>query len=127
MPQYFYHCTCGERDTRTLPMSQAKTKVNCACGKVMERDFGAEHGSTVHNYGATWPMCSDGAGVHPKQRKEAYEASVRAGVPTDFNAEGQAVFTSAKHKKAYCEAFGMYDRNGGYSDARRGMHKRRFG
>lgn len=67
----------------------------------------------------TWPMYSDAMGVHPDQAKEAYSESIKMGVPTSFDNQGRAIFNSAGHRKAYCEAYGVYDRNGGYGDPQR--------
>ena len=65
-------------------------------------------------------MESDAAGVDVTQVNEAMAHSRSIGVPTDFNKEtGAAIFTSKKHRKQYCEAIGLYDRNGGYSDPSR--------
>jgi len=64
-------------------------------------------------------MESDAVGVNPTQRIEAMAHAKKIGVPTEFNNEGQAVFTSRMHRKKYCEAIGYFDRNGGYSDPQR--------
>jgi hypothetical protein len=48
------------------------------------------------------PIHSESLGVNPNQCKEAYDHSVRIGVPTEFDNEGQAVFRSEGHKKNYC-------------------------
>ena len=66
---------------------------------------------------ACWPMASDAAGVNPDQIKEAMEGARKAGVPTEFNRDGQAIFTSREHRKRYCKALGFYDRSGTYGDA----------
>jgi hypothetical protein len=66
---------------------------------------------------ACWPMASDAAGVNPEQRREAMEAARKAGVPTEFNREGQAIFTSREHRKQYCRLMGWRDRSGGWGDA----------
>jgi hypothetical protein len=63
-----------------------------------------------------WPMTCDASGVNPIQREEAMRHAQEIGVPTEFNAEGQAVYTSQRHRKAYLRAIGMYDRNAGYGD-----------
>jgi len=55
-------------------------------------------------------------GVHPAQRMEAMAEADRLGIPTEFNEQGQAVFRDRNHRKRYCEAFGYFDRDGGYSD-----------
>ena len=65
---------------------------------------------------ANWPLESDALGVHPSQRKEAYEESVSVGVPTYYNERGQAVLESPAHRKRLCRALGIHDRNGGYGD-----------
>jgi hypothetical protein len=65
----------------------------------------------------SWPMYSDALGVNPDQIDEARAESVRMGVPTDFNKDGQAILESRGHRKKYAEANGMYDRDGGYGDA----------
>ena len=61
-------------------------------------------------------MLSDAMGVHPSQIGEAVAKSKAAGVPIQFAQDGRAIFTSAQHRKNYCERFSYYDRNGGYSD-----------
>tara|TARA_B100000686_G_scaffold336818_1_gene407152 strand:- start:518 stop:883 length:366 start_codon:yes stop_codon:yes gene_type:complete len=66
---------------------------------------------------ATYPMTSTiAAGVHPDQRFEAMEAAKAAGVPTFYNEDGDPVWESPGHRKRHCEAFGLGDNNGGYSD-----------
>jgi len=64
-----------------------------------------------------WPFHSDALGVHPDQAKEAYAESVAMGCPTKFDSEGRAILESREHRKKYCEANGMFDRDGGYGDA----------
>lgn len=73
-------------------------------------------GTFGQSTGGAWPLCSDAAGVHPSQSKEAYDASVACGVPTKFNGQGQAVFTSRGHRRDYLRSQGLVDRQGGYSD-----------
>lgn len=67
--------------------------------------------------GKSWPLISDALGVHPKQVAEAIESARAKGVPTEFTAKGQPIFTSRAHRTAYCRVYGFYDRNGGYGDA----------
>ncbi|OHB56127.1 MAG: hypothetical protein A2Y07_01250 [Planctomycetes bacterium GWF2_50_10] len=83
-----------------------------------KRDFKAEHGGFVNTPGA-WPMYSDAAGVGEHQIPEAVEHARAIGIPTDFTSDGQAIFTSRAHRKRYCEAIGLFDRSGGYSDPQR--------
>lgn len=61
-------------------------------------------------------MHSYAAGVAPHQREEAYEASKRMGVPTRFDKNGDAIFRDPQHRKEYCEAKGLFDRNAGHKD-----------
>ena len=83
------------------------------------RDYAAERGAMIPERQNTWPMYSDAAGVHPDQIPQAMQVARERGVATDFTADGRAIFTSAKHRKDYCELYGLYDRNGGYSDPQR--------
>lgn len=67
---------------------------------------------------ACWPMVCEAAGVHPSQRKEAYEASVKLGVPTDYNKEGDPIIRDRSHYKNYLtKVRGFFDRDAGYGDA----------
>lgn len=63
-----------------------------------------------------WPMVSDALAVDPRDAGEAQADAAKRGVPTEFNREGQPIFTSSGHKAAYCRAMGAVDRNGGYRD-----------
>ena len=84
-------------------------------GKFFSRDLRSEHCSTKDTPG-NWPMKSDAAGVGAHQVKEAYDHSVKVGIPTEFTNDGRAIFTSRSHRKSYCQAIGLHDRNGGYGD-----------
>jgi len=61
-------------------------------------------------------MYSDAAGVAPSQVREAEEHARKIGIPTSFLKDGRAIFEGPAHRKTYCEAVGLFDRNGGYSD-----------
>ena len=63
-----------------------------------------------------WPLHSDSAGVHPCQRQEAYDNSVKEGVPTEFDAIGRAIFTSREHRRRYLRTYKLADKDGGYGD-----------
>ena len=69
--------------------------------------------------GRAWPVISAAAGVLPSQIDEAQAHSRQIGIPTDFTPDGDVVFTDAAHRKRYCQAIGLYDRNGGYGDPQR--------
>ena len=84
-------------------------------GVVWVRDHAVEMG--MPSSCGTWPMRSDGAGVHPSQIGKAMETASKMGVPTSFDAKtGQAIFESRAHRKKYLKAHGMHDRNAGYGD-----------
>lgn len=117
MPIYCFTCDkCGGYTEEQRLMSESSKPKVCDCGDVMRRQFQAE--SPAHRPG-NWPMVSDAVGVNPDQSAAASEHARSIGIPTEFNSQGQAVFTSARHRKKYCEAIGFYDRNGGYSDPQR--------
>jgi len=67
-----------------------------------------------------WPMKSWAMSVNPNYIKEAMAKDQRLGVKAEYDKRtGDAIFTSPRHRKEYCEAHGFFDRNGGYSDPRR--------
>lgn len=76
-------------------------------------------------FGGTWrrPLKSDALAVHPKQVKEAMADAAKKGVPTEFSADGSPIFTSARHRKKYCQAYGYFDKSAGYADAGPGSFK----
>ncbi len=133
MPRYTYkRLDNDESVTLLMEMSEmtARQKVAQAAGEraagdkgpfiligdhvLARRDFRAELVNT--RPAANYPMESDAAGVHPDQRVEAEAHSRSIGIPTHFTEDGAAVFTDPKHRKRYCEAIGMYDRNAGPGD-----------
>lgn len=67
------------------------------------------------------PLASDALAVHPKQVKEATDDAAKKGVPTDFDSLGRPLFRDRNHRKRYCQAYGFYDRDAGYSDAQKGQ------
>lgn len=69
-----------------------------------------------------YPMYSDAAGVNPDQIEEQMEMDRQLGVPTEYTEDGLAIFTDPLHRKRYCEAYGLYDRNcfGGGLDPQHG-------
>lgn len=114
MPTYCYTSDDGTQHIeRIYPMGKAPRILDID-GLTFKRDFRGELSPRACT--GNWPMYSDAAGVHPDQIKEAYEKSVKDGVPTQFTPDGRAIFTSRKHRKDYCRTIGMHDRNGGYGD-----------
>ncbi len=119
MPTYCYTCEdCGAKLEQHYPIGKARVRLDCPeCGvqSGMRRDFAAEHGGFRHCPG-NWPMASDAAGVAPEQVPEFMAFDKAHGVKTEYTPDGRPVFTSAAHRKAYCEAHGLYDRSAGLSD-----------
>ena len=56
------------------------------------------------------------AGVDPSQIPAAMAHDAQMGVPTEYTKTGEPILTSAAHRKRYCRANGLYDRNAGYQD-----------
>ena len=112
MPIY---CYSHKEDVleRSFPFGKAPEVIRSQ-GKTYHRDFQAEHVKTRPP--GNWPMESDSLGVDPSQIKEAEAESIRLGIPTRFTSDGCAVLESPSHRKRLAEAYGYFDRNGGYSD-----------
>ena len=95
-------------------------KIKLDDGVIGTRDIVAEHDGFTDTPDL-WrrPIHSDAAGVGVDQIAQARKHSEEIGIPTDFDSEGRAIFTSRKHRKEYCEAIGLYDKDGGYGDPQR--------
>lgn len=89
---YGQECWCGAGETKTLSDGR-RAHVAGVTGK------------------AGWPMKSDGMGVHPDQREEAYNESVSLGVPTQFDEKGFAVLADPQHRLKLAKALKLHDRN----------------
>lgn len=75
--------------------------------------YGGNRGiETAGNY----PMASYALGIDPSEVAEYTAKDNAAGVPTEYNNDGEPIFTSKKHRRDYCHAHNVHDRNGGYSD-----------
>ena len=123
---YCYSCECENKLERTVPLSEFAENIECpeCCGQ-MHIDPTAQHGRTLDTP-SNWPMESDAAGVHPDQAKELSEHVRARGVPTEIDMRtGNPIFTSREHRKRFCQATNMYDRNAGIGDAtpKRNMQK----
>jgi len=116
MPQYCFMCVeCDTKVVKTRAIKDRRKPVYCQkCESPCIRDLGAEHKVCKSTTG--WPMYSDAMGVHPDQIPEAVESAKRHGVPTDFLPDGRVEWTSPSHRKNYCRAYGVHDKNGGYGD-----------
>ena len=120
---YCYQCECGKKDERVLPLSEAGSKQQCSCGKVMERDYAAEGDGFTHNPG-NWPMKSEALGVHPSQIGEAKAMLAKKGVDVDYTPDGRAILRTQRHRKQVAEAEGFFDMSGSYGDPQPGAKRR---
>ena len=111
---YTYLSQRGNRHNRWFPPGAQPTHIRVGRGVAVLQQI-----CDTRRSGQTWPLYSDAVGVHPDQVGEAWGHSRSQGVPTEFTADGRAIFTSARHRKQYCEAYGYFDRNGGYGDPQR--------
>lgn len=124
MPRYCYRTPDKKiliEITQTVKeMTDCGGKIVLASGKVAFRDMVAE---IRPQQGATDPwrkgLASEAAAVHPDQIREAKKYLERKGIKTEFTPDGRPVFRSRPHRKAHLEAFHLYDKDGGYGDARR--------
>jgi len=63
-----------------------------------------------------WPMESYALGVPIEDVPEMMKKDRAADVPTNYNDQGEPIFTSKTHRRKYCKLHEFHDRNGGYSD-----------
>jgi len=81
---------------------------------VMKRDFKADFGK--QQFGDIWPYASYAAGVSASEVPAMCKIDRENGVPTEYTPDGDPIMRSKSHRKKYCEAHGLYDRNAGYGD-----------
>ncbi len=112
---YCYEALDGEVVDLEFPMGKQPDDVLLEDGRLATRSFRAE-GRSISTVPSNYPRESDSMGVAPSQVKEAYEASVAAGCPTQFTSEGSAVITSAQHDRALARSLAMHQNNAGWND-----------
>lgn len=113
---YCYQAEDGEVVDRQFPMGEQPKTVRLRDGRVAVRSFQAEGRSISTNPG-NYPYESDSLGVHPSQVKEAYAASLKAGVKTEYNPRtGNPILRDKHHRRALALSLDMGDRNAGWSD-----------
>jgi len=66
---------------------------------------------------ANYPMVSSAAGVHPADIQRHMEHLRQKGCgQVDHTSDGDIIFRDKHQRKRVCEALGLFDRDGGYSD-----------
>lgn len=80
-----------------------------------DRDFSANNSGLV-GIGKGWPIVSQAMAVHPQDVDKVRAECDKAGVPTDFDPSGAPIMRDRGHRRAYMQAFGLYDYSGGYGD-----------
>ncbi len=115
MPSYSYKCpNCGISRVVIKPMSKSGTRVKCKCKATMNRNFQADFGKQY--VGDIWPYPSAALGVHPEEVQHRMEFDRQMGVPTEYNSDGDPIMRNATHRRKFCRAHKVHDRNAGYSD-----------
>ena len=112
MPIYTYSSDAGEVIEIESPLSAKRPETITRHGKTFRRDIAADHSGVRRSMLTGWPRVSSALGVHPKQIKEAMAADKKAGVPIDYAANGDAVFSCPEQQYRYMRAMGFVDRNG---------------
>ncbi|KKK69897.1 hypothetical protein LCGC14_2929440 [marine sediment metagenome] len=118
MPTYCYANENGEVIEHVCSINKRPKTIKRG-GVIYRRCFQAEwdHGrgpEGVHPGG--WPIVSETSGVHPSQIKEAEAFTRKQGVPTHYTKDGRPILTNRSHRRKFCKAMGMRDRDAGYGD-----------
>lgn len=116
MPIYSFICSCGHKQQVNRPMAESDLPVLCEKDSfVMKRDFQTDFGK--QKLADVWPLVSTAAGVHPDEIAEMQKFDAAHGLKgTQYTRDGDVIFENRTHRKKYCEAHGLYDRNAGYGD-----------
>lgn len=79
------------------------------------------------------PLLSDALAINPSQIEEAQASDKKLGVPTEYVVDhdenghvcgARPKFISREHRRRYMQAYGFFDKQGGYGDAMPGSTKR---
>lgn len=69
-------------------------------------------GNIRRSYESRQIIKSDGAAVHPKDRKAAEAHAKKHGVPTHFDRDGRPHFRSLRHQTDYLRKINLYNKDG---------------
>lgn len=125
MPEYWYE-RCDGKGIVALQMTIAEMErredrhghVTLDNGVRAKRTYQMprRRGKKNRSVGRGWPMKSVALAVHPEQVAEAQAYCRKVGVPTEFQPTGEPILRNRRHRKEVARAFGVIDRDGGYSD-----------
>jgi hypothetical protein len=114
MATYCYSTDDGETVERQFPLGKAPRTVSVERGKgqwvLAHRDFRAEHGQRS-SLGDLYPTISVSMGVHPNEIEQTKRQLAAAGIPTEFDARGNAKIESYSHRKKLMKHVGMVDKD----------------
>lgn len=111
MPTYCYRSCDGKKRLveRIYPATNIPEDFTYG-GVRYRRDRAAEWaGISVPSTAWANPIHCVASGVHPSQRKELEKFLKDRGVPTQVDADGNPVYTSAAHRRKALKARGMHD------------------
>ena len=116
MATYSYKCPiCENKQEVVKPMAESDSTELCdKCAFVMNRNYQADFGKQYH--ADIYPYPSTALGVHPEEVKHRMKFDSDMGVPTVYNSEGDPIMLNATHRRKFCRAHGVHDRNASYSD-----------
>ena len=117
MPIYCYTNKDGVTIERSSSVSDFAREIEVD-GELYTVDVCAQQGHVKQTTG-NWPLKSEACGVGHDQVAEAQAADIAKGLPANYTKDGRKIFNSASERKKWCEAYGFYDKNAGYSDPRR--------
>jgi len=120
MPTYEFKTDDGEIVELFMPFAEHDRRVKDG---VIKLDDGRKAVSYfnpragISTVPANYPMTSSAAGVHPGQIKEHMDHLRMMGCgQVDHTKDGDVIFKDKHQRKRVCEALGLFDRSGGYSD-----------
>lgn len=120
MPIYEFQTADGDVVEMVMPFSEFDRRVKD--GKIT-LDDGREATSYFNPYAGissvpgNYPYESDACGVHPAQAREQIEHLRQMGCGfVEHSKDGNPIFQDKGQRKRVCEALGLFDRNGGFSD-----------
>jgi hypothetical protein len=125
MPMYEFTVVNGfleEREVVEVFLSLADFDKRVVDGKITLDDgreavYEWQQHNKMRSVPANYPMVCDFVGVHPSQVKEHMDHLRAMGCgQVNHTKDGQVIFEDKTQRRKVCEALGLYDRNGGYSD-----------